>query len=347
MRILIVAPGPSFSVADVQHGWERALAAQGHQVVTYNLDDRLPFFSAARWPDSDGQTELTSDEAIRLAVEPLGNLCYKFLPEVIIVISGFFIPEEMWNVWRTRKHWHKTVMLCTESPYEDDIQWDRMMAAEPDVVLLNDPKNIDTFTANHPRVAYLPHAYDPAVHHPGGARAGYESEFAFVGTGYPSRVDFFARADWRGIDLKLAGMWASAAGTCLEPHVMHDIGECFDNADAADLYRSCKVSANFYRARSGSSEANDERLANGIAIGPREVELAACGTFFLREPRPEGDALFPMLPTFTEPGEFADLLRYYLAHDIERTNAADRAREAIADRTFDAHARRLMQILSA
>lgn len=33
-------------------------------------------------------------------------------------------------------------------------------------------------------------------------------------------------------------------------------------------------------------------------------KLAACGTFFARDPRPEGDELFPMLPTFTDPGEF-------------------------------------------
>ncbi len=144
-------------------------------------------------------------------------------------------------------------------------------------------------------------------------------------------------------------MWSSVEGTCLEQFLVHPIKECMDNAETADLYRSCKMSANMYRGATigdrGSSEANHPELLNGWAVGPREIELAACGTFFARESRPEGDELFPMLPIFSDPRELGDIVRYYLEHDDEREDAARKAREAITDRTFEAHARRLMQLL--
>jgi hypothetical protein len=133
-----------------------------------------------------------------------------------------------------------------------------------------------------------------------------------------------------------------------EPHVGHDIEDCLDNDETVNYYRSTKMSANLYRARDGkTTEAMDERLTDGWSVGPREIELAATQTFFLREPRGEGDDLFPMLPTFTEPGEFEDLVRYYLAHEAQREDAALRARTAILDRTFDANAASLMRLLGA
>lgn len=340
----MVAPGPSFSVADVQRGWERALTNLGHEVRTYNLDDRLSFFGAARFSDGEHTLEQTlePEEVVRLAVEPLGNACYRYWPDVIIVVSGFFVPNDLWEVWKHRPH--KTVLLCTESPYEDDRQFDQAIICEPDVVLLNDPTNMHAFRAHRDNVWYAPHAYDPEIHSPGPSVPEYECDFSFVGTGYSSRRDLFARVDWHGIDAKLAGMWTSVAGTCLEPFLIHPLKECFDNTDTVQLYRSSKASANLYRGGS-DNEANDPRLREGWSVGPREIELAATRTFFLREPRPEGDELFPFLPRFEEPEEFEEMLRYFLTHDHVREELAQRAYDAIRDRTFDAHARRLMQIL--
>jgi hypothetical protein len=80
-------------------------------------------------------------------------------------------------------------------------------------------------------------------------------------------------------------------------------------------------------------------------MGPREVELAALGTFFLRESRPVGDQLLPTLPVFDGPDVFAEKLRWWLAHDAEREAAAQAAQAAVADRTFVNNAKRLFQLL--
>jgi hypothetical protein len=143
------------------------------------------------------------------------------------------------------------------------------------------------------------------------------------------------RVDWSDIDLRLGGYWKG--GTRWHPHLVHDPDECMHNADTVALYQSAKASWNLYRREStwpGGSE--------GWAMGPREVELAATGTFFLRDPRPEGDEVLPMLPTFTDPGEFGDKLRWWLSHDDARQEAATAARAAIADRTFANSAARLL-----
>ena len=73
--------------------------------------------------------------------------------------------------------------------------------------------------------------------------------------------------------------------------------------------------------------------------------MAACGLFFLRDPRPEGDELLPFLPRFDTPQDASDQLRHYLRHDHYRAKLAVRAREAIQDRTFTTAAKRLLGLL--
>jgi len=114
--------------------------------------------------------------------------------------------------------------------------------------------------------------------------------------------------------------------------------DCLTNDETADVYRGAKAGFNVYRY-----EATGEySKADGWAIGPREVEMPACGLWFARQSRPESDELFPMLPTFTEPGELGDLLRWAIAHPDERQEAAAKAAEAVADRTFANNAGRAL-----
>jgi hypothetical protein len=108
----------------------------------------------------------------------------------------------------------------------------------------------------------------------------------------------------------------------------------------ASARTSATIGANIYR-----KEHSEGSHADGWAMGPREVELAACGSFFLREPRPEGDKLFPMLPTFTEPGELGDLIRWWLPQEDRRRDAAVAAQAAIADRTFTNTAASLLRFV--
>jgi spore maturation protein CgeB len=340
MKVLVVHPGPHYSVADVHNGLVAGLKANGCEVGVFNLDDRIDFYTNAHVKrDEDVYVKAFSEnDAMLMAAKGIETVCYEWWPDVIVIVSGFFIPPVVWGVLNRRPH--HIVYWCTESPYEDDRQG--QPGRYVDTVILNDPTNLDQFHADiNPNTHYLGHSYDPNVHHPGKPRPSLTCDFGFVGTGFPSRVDFFEAVDWAGIDVKLGGHWQTLTDTSPLTPFLHDEPDvCMSNIVTADLYRSCKVSANLYR-----KEHSEQGHAEGWAIGPREVELAACGTFFLREPRAEGDKLFPMLPTFTESDEFSQQLRWWLAHPDAAAEAAREARAVIADRTFDKTAAALLRIV--
>lgn len=337
MRVMLVEPGPEFSVKDVHDGWRAAFERAGHAVVNYNLGDRLSFYTMAHLPDGDGGYYQALDEtrANSLAMLGIEAAFLRWMPELVVFTTGYYLHREHIELLKDRGA--KVAVLFTESPYEDDRQL--QIAPYTDVNVVNDPTNLDSFQMVQPNSIYLPHAYNPDVHHPGPPDPELACDVAFVGTGYPSRVDFLEQVDWTGLDVILAGSWGNLRDDSpLLPYVIHDPEECWPNNMTADLYRSAKVSLNLYR-----TEANSHTLQSGWSVGPREVELAACGTFFVRDPRPEGDALFPMLPTVTSPQQLGDVLRWWVAHDMERREAASMARHAIADWTFD---RRVEQLLA-
>lgn len=339
MRVLVVHPGPAFSVADVYNGVVKGLRQNGCTVATLNLNDRLDFYSSALIErDGEPVKAFEREAAFQMAAQGIEVACYEVWPDVVIIMSGWFIPPAIWGILAKRPH--HVVQWCTESPYEDDRQ--SRPARYADTVILNDPANLDWFRSEvNPNTHYIPHSYDPDVHYPGAAVPGLACDFGFVGTGFPSRIDFLESVDWSGIHTRLGGNWRYLTPESpLRSFLTHEPEHCMENTVTADLYRSCKVSANLYR-----KEHSPDADADGWAMGPREVELAACQTFFLREPRGEGDELFPMLPTFSEPGEFEEQLRYYLCHDAARTHAAERAREAIVDRTFKNSTANLLRLV--
>lgn len=351
MRWLVIHPGPSFSVADVHAGITEALRAAGEQVLVYNLDDRLMFFQQAFFDaGTDNEQGLpqfrracTREQALSMAVEPIGDLAYKWWPDVVLGISAFFTPPPLLDMFRARGH--QVVLWHTECPYQDDEQLER--AAHADLNIVNDPATLSRYQALG-SAAYIPHSYRPAIHHPGPARAELECDLAFVGTGFPSRREFFEAMDLRGLDVLLAGGWPGLPHTSpLFPYLAdpamaigEDVSEmvCLDNTETAEIYRSARAGINFYR-REGETG-----MAAGVAMGPREVEQAACGLFFLRDPRPEGDELLPMLPAFAGPEDASEQLRWWIGHDSAREKAAAAAREAVAGRTFESAARQLIRL---
>lgn len=335
----MVAPGPEFSVQDVYHGWITGLRAQGVEVTSFNLHDRLNFYADAEMKrDGEYRRALSMEAAVKVTLEGLLGVLYEVEPELVVFTSGFFLDYELVDLIRAKGR-HRLVMLHTESPYEDDRQVD---AAEHfDLNVLNDPINIDRFPHG---TIYVPHAYNPAVHHSSGR--GDDFDFAFVGTGYPSRREFFERVDWSDARVAFGGNWPDVDDDSpLRPYLLHRPGECIDNTDTADLYRRSGMSCNLYRG-GHADEAERPELTEGWAMGPREVELAACGTFFAREARGEGDLVFPMLPIISDPAELADIVQWSRENPDLREDAANAAREAIVDRTFANNAAALLRALA-
>lgn len=340
MKVLVVDPGVDFSPADMASGWTKGFRHAGCETVEFNLADRLVFYSAAHM-DRDGTwvQAFDRDAAVHLAVSGLEAVCYEFAPDIVVIISGFFIHYGLYRLMRARGS--TVVVVCSEEPYETDREL--RLAEAADVAILNDPTNLERFRTVNPKTWYIGHAYDPDLHRPGPSTPDAASDFAFVGTGFPSRIEFLEQVDWTGTDVALAGQWRRLTpDSPLRKYLAHDIEACCPNDQAVTLYQSTKASANLYR-----QDLLSGGTAQGWAMSPREVELAATGCFFLTEPRGENLEVLPMVPTFDGPGEFTDQLRWYLAHPDERDDIAATARAAIADHTFTRNARRLLMLLNA
>ncbi len=337
MRALVVNPGPNFSVADVARGWARGLADLGIDVRTFELDKLLDYFAYA-YTDRNGEVVKahTEAEAIQLAAGQIKAACYDWWPDLVLVVSGFFMYPQLVDIMRNR-HRH-VVLLCTESPYEDEAQLQK--AAWYDGVVLNDPTNLDAFAevCDGPAL-YAPHAYDPEVHYR--APAKRHAEVSWIGTCYPSRAAFLEQVDWSGLDVSFGGNFKDAPESLLR-FVGHEPEECVDNDVTAEVYRGSLASFNIYRAETNGQLSDS---ADGWAMGPREVEMARCGLWFARQSRPESDEVFPMLPTFSDPQELGDQLRWAIANPEARMMAVERAFAAVEDRTFPNNASALLQAL--
>jgi hypothetical protein len=190
----------------------------------------------------------------------------------------------------------------------------------------------------------MPHAYRPEIHHPrrGPVNPELAADLTFIGTAFKSRIEFFERMDFTGVDFLLGGSYWDEdldKDSPLRKYLSQEAA-CVDNTETAELYRHAKCGINFYRR-----ESEDDHTGEGWAMGPREIEMAASELFFLRDPRPETDEVLPMLPSFAGPEDAAEQLRWWLAHDSERESAAKAARAAIAGRTFAGNARKLLRAL--
>jgi spore maturation protein CgeB len=349
MRWLVTHPGPNFSVADVHAGWVEALRAAGEQVQVYSLDTRLSFYDATLLDtgvkDDEGHTEvrkaLDRDEAITLAANGVLSACYQWWPDVVLGISAFFLSPHL--IEMMRKRGHKVVLVQTEEPYETSKSLER--GAYASINLLNDPVNIREYLRLGIPAYYMPHAYRPHMHCPGPPDPRLLCDLAFVGTGFETRIKFFEAMNLEGIDTVLAGNWMRLndevhQGSPLLPMLAHEIERCLDNEQTVDAYRSAKAGINLYRG-----EETDQHVGEGWAMGPREIEMAATGLFFLREPRAEGDEVLHMLPTFDSPEDASEKLHWFIGHNEERAELALKARSAIAGRTFDANVKALLGYL--
>lgn len=351
MRILVVHPGPNFSVADVHNGWVEALQGLGCEVASFNLDDRIQFYAQSLINtgevDEGGhplvRRAMSNDDAFRAAMQGLSHACFTMWPDVVVFVSGFFVTAGILQLLQSRRM--KVVLLATESPYQEKMQLERAQCT--DVTLLNDPVNIEQYRDLGISVDYAPHCYRPSIHYPAKPGDGVNPELAadlsFIGTGFRSRVEFFERMNLTGLDVLLGGCWLDMdENSPLREYLGHDTDVCVDNTETADIYRHAKAGINFYRRE--YDDADDQHV-QPYAMGPREVEMAACGLPFLRDPRPEGDEVLHMLPTFSGPEDAGEILRWLLDHDEERAKMASQAREAIAGRTFENNARRLLKLL--
>jgi len=249
-------------------------------------------------------------------------------------------------------------VLFTESPYEEAAEL--AVARQVAGCWTHERASLSAFRAVTEHVAYLPHAWHPAIHTvtPQPLDASVPAhDVVFVGAGVRERISFFNAIDWTGIDLGLYGIWKDLG---LKPEVEACIKSDgpISNLMAAALYRRAKIGLNLYRRlpvigpdRPTLRAVGPDRPDNWVqaeSLNPRAYELAACGCFQVSEHRPEiGDVFGCLVPAFITPAEASALIREWLRRppllDADRADL----RACIAQSSWTHRAGQVLEDLAA
>lgn len=351
MKILLVAPGATWSTYDIYKYYLEVMhKSEDVQVQGFNFHNEIIYhkFATNEFFPHYSQDDLEAVVSIRAARDLiLDAIIYK--PDVILFVAATLVPGEIYrellNVRAQLDRPFAIAMYFTESPYMDSMQETFIQYA--DVLFVNDKVSVKKFDPKGNRyVEYLPHSFNPKVHRPGNENdlilEGYESDIFFGATVFRERLDMIANIDWKNINLKLAGNWVEwldkPEGQKLERYMLENSIN-IPNLEYAKYYRGTKIALNVHRTR-GDIEGNDTPLDNytdAYSIGPRLYEAVACGAFVLTDYRKEAEDLFgDTIEFFDGNDDLEKKIHYWLdpAHEQERINMANAAREKIQNCTF-------------
>jgi len=300
------------------------LEANGVDVRPFDLMERYQLYSFLHEKLRRSKRELPADwSPTTLAYEVLLGAAVFHECDTVLIVSPQYLPAEIPQMMR--RVGLKTAAVFTECPYEDTIHTP-IMASVFDIAFVSDRNSVGLFESFCPRVEYLPHCYDPRIHYPGEAP---DDSIIFVGTGYHSRVEFMRRIDWP-VRLDLYGWWpkewlrydAPLRKALRSPKTTSP-------EETAELYRG--AAASFSLHREARYVGTDEVIMEGEAysLGPRNWELAACGTFSISDYRPElADVFGDAVPVYKTPADFSALMARAFAEPSWRRDMAARQRDA-------------------
>lgn len=353
MKILLVHPGSSVSTHDVWAGIDAGLRAEGHEVASYALDQRITV--AGAWlkfvlKKAGQKPTPSSADVLYKAGEELVTRALRLQPDWVVIVSAMYLHPDVLVLMR--RAGLRVACLFTESPYDDERQ--ARLLPFLDVVWTNELTSADRFARsarllpNQPLVRYLPHAWHPTVH-----TTGTPEELAsvpahdvvFVGTGFEERVALLSAVDWTGINFGLYGTWNLVGSRSkLRANLA---GGYLDNRAASLLYQRAKIGLNLHRTSKGFGRGVP-KIDHAVSLNPRAYELAALGCFTISDARDEVGRKFGLLvPTFTTPSELRALVDRWLSDDVGRKSARQALPNAVAHDTWHDRVRQMIADLAA
>ena len=349
MKLFTIHPGASTSTHDVFTGLTRALESQGHTLVKYKLSARIA--QSASWlmhswrQARKAGLDISKPNQADILYHAHGDALLKALHhdcEWVLLFSAMFTP--LYVIRLFKKAGLKIALVLTESPYNDEEQ--AQIIREVDIAWTNERSSVERLRHSNPNVYYLPHGYDEQIHsfrHPV-EESILSHDVVFVGSGFHERVEILRDTDWTDIDFGLYGFWQLGSRHRLKQYLRSG---AIPNSVTAGLYRNAKIGLNIFR-RSVAFDKRSPRVEGAESISPRIYELAACGCFFVSDPRDELDEIFGgAVPTFETADELGEVVRKYLSNDVERARIAGLLREAVVGHTWANRAERLMNDLGA
>ncbi len=259
-------------------------------------------------------TSFLPDVILGIAQSPLGDTA--ILPELkkagITLCYWFTEDYRIFEYWKTIAPWFDHFFTIQQEPF-----WQELKRAGCD--------------SYH----YLPMAFDPGRDCPGES-IGPEIAVSFVGAPYPNRVHFLSRFPGK---LEIYGEeWNRY------PNPFVVVGDRRITEDEARrIYRRSRININLH------SSPLPRELGKGDFVNPRTFELAGMGCFQLTDMRRLLTLHFdPAREVLALSGweEMTEAAEYFLGHDRERAEMAEKARARVfREHTYRHRAQELVALL--
>jgi len=338
MKVLAVSSPHTASTRDVWTKLCLGLTANGVEVQPFDLVPRISLFEQMTNDMHKKKQELPHGwNPATLAYEAVLGAALAFDCDTVIVVSPQYFPEGITDL--LRKVGIKSVAYCTECPYEDEIHMP-VVASSFDMTLVNDLNSLGLFQSFCDKVMYTPHSYNPLLHYPPADEDSREQNTVFVGTGYQSRMDFFAKVDWpvpldihggywklpkktknvrihTGTEMahkmmlsRQTGVRPNLIGMGSEAQKKKFAYEIVEPEETAEIYRDAGAAFSLHRTLKYFGSEETIITGEAYSLGPRNWELAACRTFQVSDFRQElVDVFEDSVPLYETPRELGDLMR--------------------------------------
>lgn len=321
-RVLFVWSSAEWSTWDVARGYRNALERSGQfEIRDYKLHARVRYHARGLGDTKAGNLNVL----LRCASENIVIEAMRHRADWVFIVSGLALHPDA--IWLLKCASIPTVVLFTESPYDDEQQRE-FHAVYP---------AMQCFTTERVSATsgwgYLPHAYDPTIHYPR-LSTQPNCDVLTIGTLWQERIRMFETVDWSGMVPRFCGTWVAPPRPEDSPVGKFYEEGCIPNADVPAMAADARIALNIFRADSVAQSLN-----------PRIYELAACNAFQLTDYRAELDDVFgkDVVPTFNATN-LEEQLRHWLAHTAERRDLAAYMRDCVVagGHTFDARLQSLL-----
>ena len=179
-------------------------------------------------------------------------------------------------------------------------------------------------------VEYQPFATNPLIYRPDD-RGGTEYDVSFVGTASEKRIRMLKQLAGAGIRVDLFG--DDGLRRVGHPNAVYH-GMASNREDCPRIYSRSKINLNI----------TNEQLITSLPV--RVFDVLACGGFLLTDAQQDASELFrpgEELAVYSDPGDLAAKVRYYLEHENERNRIRQAGRAKVLEQfTFDAIVPRML-----
>lgn len=352
-KIILVHPGHGISTLDVYTGAGDALAAAGHDVKPYDLRNRLQFYTDAVKMKIEGTNrKISIDQVYEIACQGLLVNILKYMPDMVLYITGQYIPPGIPALIKERFPTVKQVVWYTESPY--------MLAHEIvrtpmfDYVFTCDKVCEPIYKKFHPenRVYYLPTAYNSKLEWNVELRRWenvlYSSELFFVGSEVPGRLSFLqelAPLLEGKINFKIFGAFPSVDRGFVPELKKFYSPKTLNKFQVAKYIKKACITLNHFRVNESkrivrNRKTNKSTIEEVIpySLSPRVYEILATGGFCLTQYRKEFDDLDLKdgrdVVFYTDARDCAEKVLYYIEHSKERRKIQIMGQDKILEHTY-------------